>query len=401
MGFLRGLSRKIGAFGGNRAGNLTIIGAFAMPVGLAAVGAALDVASIVSTKGKLQAAADSGAVAAAAYLVNDENATEEGAIDLAKSFIRGQLGEELTTLEDTSEENQSNYDFAGCTTVTVTPTSGYGNSVTYDVTVNTCLELQLTALNVLFGSEAETVSVTSSAESTTATQNAFSMYLVLDRSGSMAWDTTTVTGEETYTYSCGYRNRSTCTGTRTTYLSKIDALKAAAGDLFDVINTADPDGLYARFASVSYNASMQTPQDFSWGTSDVETYVDNLSATGGTDSSYAMKTAYQALYDTSEDVIHEAKNGQDPEKYIVFMTDGDNNESSADTATKAWCDNAKNAGIEIFTVAFMAPDGGKSLLGYCATDTDHYFEADDADEMAAAFEYIGEKAANATTRLTQ
>lgn len=398
MVILDGGLKKLRNFGASRAGNLTIVGALAMPVGLAAVGMALDLASMIATKSKLQAAADAGAVAAAAALVNDD-ATEDEAIALAKSFIRGQLSNELLAIEDPdAESGQSTYDFEQCTDVTVTPTAGYGNSITYDVTVNTCLEMQLTALNVLLGHSSETVNVSSSAESTTATQNAMSMYLVLDRSGSMSWDTDTVTGEETYTYKCGDHQK--CEGTRTTYLSKIDALINAAGELLSVIDSADPDGLYARLAAVSYNSAMQTPQDFSWGTSDVSTYVGNLSATGGTDSSYAVKEAYESLNDGTEEAAHAAKNGQTPDKYIVFMTDGDNNYSSADTATKGWCDDAKAAGIEIYTIAFMAPDGGKSLLSYCATDDDHYFAAENADEMSAAFTYIGEKAMDATTRLT-
>ncbi|MCO6184974.1 VWA domain-containing protein [Rhizobium sp. L1K21] len=392
---------RLKVFCGDKAGNLAIIGALSMPVGLAAVGAALDLATVVSVKSKLQTAADAGAVAAAAYLVNDDNATEEKAKELAKSFIRGQVGSELSLLADKAKkEGEDGFDLDSCTSVTITPTPGYANSVTYDVKVNTCIEKQLTALNVLLGHDMETIFVKSSAQSTTATHNAFSMYLVLDRSGSMAWDTTKAIGEETYTYSCGYRNRYKCTGTRTVYLKKIDALKQAAAQLLAVIDEADPDGLYSRFAAVSYNSSTQTPQDFSWGTSDVLAYVNALPADGGTDSSYAVKTAYQALSGTSEDVAHKAKNGQKPDKYIVFMTDGDNNEASADTATKNWCDSAKASGIEIYTVAFMAPDGGKSLLGYCASGSDHYFEAEDADEMAAAFKYIGEKATDATTRLT-
>ena len=398
MVILGGGLKKLRNFSRSRAGNLTILGALAMPVGLVSVGMALDLASMIATKSKLQAAADAGAVAAAAALVNDD-ATEDEAKELAKSFIRGQLSNELLAIEDpNAESGQSTYDFDQCTDVTVTPTTGYGNSITYDVTVNTCLEMQLTALNVLLGHSSETVDVSSSAQSTTATQNAMSMYLVLDRSGSMGWDTDTVTGTQTVWVKCGYKRY--CQEEQTTYLSKIDALKNAAGELLDVINSADPDGLYARLAAVSYNSAMQTPQDFSWGTSAVTTYVNNLTATGGTDSSYAVKEAYMSLHDSTEDTAHAAKNGQTPDKYIVFMTDGDNNYSSADTATKGWCDDAKAAGIEIYTIAFMAPDGGKALLSYCATDADHYFAAENAEEMSAAFTYIGEKAMDATTRLT-
>jgi Mg-chelatase subunit ChlD len=90
-----------------------------------------------------------------------------------------------------------------------------------------------------------------------------------------------------------------------------------------------------------------------------------------------------------------------PSKYIVFMTDGDNNYTTADTTTKQWCDKARTAGIEVYSVAFMAPDRGKALLNYCATSSAHYFAAEDADDLNAAFEYIGDRATETATRLTQ
>jgi len=48
----------------------------------------------------------------------------------------------------------------------------------------------------------------------------------------------------------------------------------------------------------------------------------------------------------------------------------------------------------------MAPSRGQSLLKYCATDLSHYFDANDAAELVAAFKEIGEKATETMTRLT-
>jgi hypothetical protein len=159
--------------------------------------------------------------------------------------------------------------------------------------------------------------------------------------------------------------------------------------------------MFVRTASVSYNSAMQTPVNLAWGTNNTKTYISNLQADGGTDSGLAFKTAYNAVSASSEDTLHMNKNGQVPSKYIVFMTDGDNNYSSADTETKKWCDSARLAGIEVYSVAFMAPSRGQALLSYCATTTAHYFKAEDADDLNAAFQYIGERATATATRLTQ
>jgi hypothetical protein len=64
------------------------------------------------------------------------------------------------------------------------------------------------------------------------------------------------------------------------------------------------------------------------------------------------------------------------------------------------CTAAKDEGIEIFTVAFMAPQRGRELLLACATSTQHYKEPTDMAGLVAAFGDIGKAAAAASTRLT-
>ena len=165
----------------------------------------------------------------------------------------------------------------------------------------------------------------------------------------------------------------------------------AATSLMGKLGAADPATTLVRTGAVSYNAAMQAPVNMAWGDAGVKSYINALTATGGTDSSLAFKTAYQAISAATEDAAHMNKNGQVPSKYIVFMTDGDNNYSSADTKTLATCNSAKAAGVEIFTVAFMAPSRGQELLSECATDTSHYYDANDAAQLGAAYAapYLG------------
>jgi hypothetical protein len=253
------------------------------------------------------------------------------------------------------------------------------------------------------------------------TQGSISMYLALDKSGSMGDPTATVNADdptESYTYDCnGHYNKKgkwvydTCTGSRANYYTKIEALKIAAGNLFGQLASADPNAEYARTGAVSYDINEYTPSNLAWGTAGVSSYVNALQSGGGTNSSGAMNTAYSALTaknaagNDAEDAIHKQKTGQVPKKYIVFMTDGDNNNDSSngrsyDTLTKATCDTAKSKGIEIYTIAFMAPSGGQALLHYCASDDAHYFQAEKMEDLLAAFQAIGAKASAQLTRLT-
>jgi uncharacterized protein YegL len=294
----------------------------------------------------------------------------------------------------TEQEEQAAQDLADTALASVHRTAGAsGATNTYQVTVNGQYDVSMNAFTKLLGYETVRIGVSSTSESTTESKNALSMYLVLDRSGSMGENTST-----TYTGTCKKNGR---TYSCLKYYTKIEALKLAVADLVDQLDTADPEKKYVRTAAISYNSSSQTPTTFEWGTTTVTNYVNALTATGGTDSSNAFKTAYQKVTATSEVNAHIAKNGQkDPGKFIIFMTDGDNNYTSADTSTKAWCDSARAADVEVFSVAFMAPARGQALLSYCATDTSHYYDANDAAQLVAAFKEIGEKASMAATRLT-
>ncbi|WP_395645994.1 pilus assembly protein TadG-related protein [Terricaulis sp.] len=54
------------------------------------------------------------------------------------------------------------------------------------------------------------------------------------------------------------------------------------------------------------------------------------------------------------------------------------------------CTNIKNAGIEIYTVIFRETDNAtEQLMRNCASGNDHFYRADNAAELSAAFDAIG------------
>ncbi|MCM2475916.1 VWA domain-containing protein [Rhizobium sp. CG5] len=387
---MRGTLRRLA---NDRRGNFGLMTALILPVGMATVGVAMDMTKLMQVRSELQAAADSAALAAASALAG-QGITDDEAIELARNFLVSQMANLTNSESDTSDED-INEDLDENTLTTISETSNGSTGATYDVKVDADYNVAMNAFTSLLGYDTVTISVSSSSQSSTESKNALSMFLVLDRSGSMAEETTT-----SYTGTCTNKKGKTYSCTK--YYTKMEALQLAVADLTAQLDTADPDQIYVRTAAVSYNASMQTPTSFEWGTATALAYVNALTATGGTDSSDAMEKAYTKVTASSEVTAHTNKSGQtDPGKYILFMTDGDNNYTSADTETKATCDKAKAAGVEVYTVAFMAPTRGQTLLAYCATDTSHYYDADDAEEVVAAFKEIGEKASLATTRLTQ
>ncbi|KQT61230.1 hypothetical protein ASG54_24115 [Aureimonas sp. Leaf460] len=98
-----------------------------------------------------------------------------------------------------------------------------------------------------------------------------------------------------------------------------------------------------------------------------------------------------------------------PRKVMILMTDGDNtlihdsrgkhvkfDSKTADAQFKSVnkdtldiCTNAKKNGIEIYSIAFaVTKQEAKDLLKGCASDTAHYYDANDAAKLTAAFSGI-------------
>lgn len=398
-------SHAVKQFFRSRDGNFAILTALSLPVVIAFVGVTIDMSRLLNTRTQLQSAADSAALVASKAMA-DQGMTEAQAKVLALNFVNSQLALD-NDLGGTLDKNDID--------IVPTKVTNADGSGTYDVQVKLNLDVKMTAMTGLLGIDSRPVSVNSAARtSTESTKSPLSMYLVLDRSGSMAWDSSQY-GSYVVNYDCGYWGNwywngwrwtqdyysKTCSKTVNGYLPKINTLKIAVSNLMAQLAAADPDTKYVRTGAVSYNGSMDTPLDLDWGTTATLAYVNALIAEGSTSSSDAVKTARNKLVANSEDAAHKKKNGGVPTKYMVFMTDGENSYSSDDATTKKWCDKAKKDGTIIYTVAFMAPAAGKALLSYCASDADHYFDASDAGDLIAAFNSIGAQATSKVSRLTQ
>ncbi|MEI2301359.1 TadE/TadG family type IV pilus assembly protein [Ensifer sp. MJa1] len=416
MGRRSTVSRSFLAMLKDRSGNFGVMAAVATPLILAAGGVAIDMADMMATKTRMQDAADAAALAAASSLVSKDPPTIAKAKEIAEAFLKAQSGS--STVDDLGGgESGTGTTASGGgpiaspelpevdqATVEIEESTNGPTGKAYKVTVLNKQTLQFNAMTRLLGTKSIQLQTLATAESATESKNALSMYLVLDRSGSMAWKTNTKNTAKTscpnYT-EANWSKYPNLAATSPCYVTKVDALKTAVGDLLKQLNTADPSTLYVRTAAISYNSAQDTAGTLDWGTTGTSTYVNKLVATGGTASGNAFKTAYGRVTATTEDTAHKAKNGQVPSKYIVFMTDGDNNNTSDDTMTLTWCDTARKNNVTVYTVAFMAPDRGKALLKACATTEANYFQAEEAADLIAAFKAIGERASAMATRLTK
>ncbi len=416
------ISLLFSRFLNDRGGNFGIMTAIIAPLAFGAAGLAIDITQAMKIKGDLQAIADSASLAAARALSEEEGMTEAKARERAEKIYAGQIVNYLRTGKETDAEIDAMVKAqraAMKVTVTEKPNGSRGKS--YTVTVSSTYAMQVNAMTGLVAGKTMDLATSSTAASATESTNGISMYLALDRSGSMSFKTSTVNNSS---YSCvnytatnwRYKNTTDRWGNpylqpeRPCYVRKIDALKTAANSMFSALNKADAKSTLVRVGASAYTHETFQASPINWGTTNAAKYVAAIPSLpeGGTDANSSMTAAINALSsgNLTEKNAHAAKGNDTFSRYIVLMTDGEMTGYSADfdagldKNVRAKCDAAKKDGIQIFTVAFMAPNTGKSLLTYCASDTSYYYEPDDMEDLVTAFGEIAEKAAKATTRLT-
>lgn len=426
----------------DRGGNFGIMAALATPLLLAAGGVAVDLASMMTAKNQMQDAADAAALAAASSLVSKDPPTIAKAKEIALNFLKAQSGTSSTDVpggtdgSNVGNGSPSPTDTQTQPTIDITSTKVGTSDTAFKVTVVNKQTLQFNPMTQLLGQKSINLETVAVAESATETKNAMSMYLVLDRSGSMAFATNV---EKKPTTSCINWNAqnwgSNVKPSTPCMIDKTTTLKSAVETLLKPLAAMDPDNRYVRAGAVSYSSSVFAEEKVDWGTTKVSTYVQALKANGGTDSSGAFEKAVTALKSGTEENEHKAKNGLTPQKYIVFMTDGANThlngmalplpkpeldkygkpkpelpydratytpvDNASDTATLTQCENAKKAGIRVFTIAFMAPNQGKSVLDRCASSAADFKSPENAAALVKDFGDIGATTSGKMARLTK
>ena len=208
--------------------------------------------------------------------------------------------------------------------------------------------------------------------------------------------------------------------------SKIEALQSSVETMFDVIEDTAPrkDVLQTKIRTgmTAFDIDLVTehtvPMGFGWTT--VEHEVFDLKPSGDTNTTPAFDLAFQML-------ANDTHNADNLRKFLILMTDGENDDLNENANTIVLCNQAKAQGIQVFSIAFEAPQEGQDLLRACASgnneisdesdtqsvtisadlnqqgntvpvandaETDgqqYYFDAQNANELEAAFRQIGQE----------
>jgi Flp pilus assembly protein TadG len=137
------------------------------------------------------------------------------------------------------------------------------------------------------------------------------------------------------------------------------------------------------------------PLSYNW--SALKTLIGNMEPTGNTNQGIGMAWAWMTL--TQSDPYNAP--AKDPnytyKDAIILLSDGLNtqnrwysNASQIDARQKILCDNAKAAGITVYTVQVnTGGDPTSGVLQYCASGPQNFYSVTSASQTAAVFSSIG------------
>lgn len=430
------MKKRLGALVSDRQGNFAIMTALTLPLLMGVAGAGLELTRALQVKSDIQNAADAATLAAATKFreTAGEMSDEELKTEVARFLSASEFAQELSDadqkiLAPTLGENAPSdveKKAAGVEIGTATSRFKTDKGTGFKVSTTINYQMPLNPMLEFIGAKSIKLSATSTSESSFNNGSPMSMYLVLDRSGSMSFKTDTIDKSRYYCQNYTAENWKYYPGLQSSipcYVNKSTSLKTAVSFLVTTLNTSDPtykagsspESTLVRTAAIAYNDASFSAQQMSWGTARANTYVQAIPQLpqGGTNANSALTTAYNALKSdngkletTAEGREHAAKGNAFYNRYIVLMTDGEMTGNSStwnasiDEQVRATCAKAKKDDIKIFTIAFMAPDKGKTLLQACATSLDNYYAPENMEEIVAAFGDIAKKAAGNVSRLT-
>lgn len=375
----------------------SIAGVFGVtaPLLIICVGVAYDTSQLTNTKGQAQLMADNIGLNASIFVKENDRTPEniaEGYVhdqwysgnELGLSFGHGVVGNNKTRFK-------VSYDDVGEQVV---------------VEVETDIKPAFMQISGNRSVEFTTLSVVKYAKK--AYTNPASIFLVVDNSGSMAFD------DKPQSYQWG----PTPAGTR----PRITGMKEALSDFNEhlsktiVPDQSNPDRKFLRMGMTAYNTNIINSRTVSprWGTIP-DNNINSMVADGGTVPTQALQRVQSWM--TSEDTLHEAVNGSDePLKYVILMADGANSYSNTDAQSLAVCNSLKANGVEVFTIGYalepgyfytgtwgvkynspnyyISPsvkDNAQDFLRDCASSSQHFILAEDTDALKVAFDKIGEE----------
>ncbi|WP_354688025.1 vWA domain-containing protein [Candidatus Liberibacter africanus] len=126
-----------------------------------------------------------------------------------------------------------------------------------------------------------------------------------------------------------------------------------------------------------------------WGVRGIEQKIPDIRLVYDTNSTPGLKYAYNQIFDENEEFLHHSRGHDDYKKYIIFLTDGRNNDPEQNIHSKWFCNEAKKKGAIVYVIDINETDPyAVNFLKTCASPGQFYF-VENSNSMHNAFVKIG------------
>ncbi len=299
-------------FGREENGNIAMMFAFCITMCVGIAGAAVDFGVLSSAESRSQQIGDAVALSAAVYVRNksgNPEDREDGGIPPGR-HTAASLGYDFTSLvKGGADEVFIDIEYDQTNSEAVVSVSGKTETTLWRALGKDELDFR-------------TVSVVSFED--VQVNDAASIVLVLDNSGSMNFD------DRPYTVNSSGNRVEPVDAVR-----RIDALESTVMDFINYISPLVGDqsndkNKMVRTGMLAYNSDTITERTVPMGWRfPTESQVTAMEAQGGTNSAPPLDTAREWMLGTDspttgEDYHHNQMNGRTPLKFVIFMTDGIN-----------------------------------------------------------------------------
>jgi Flp pilus assembly protein TadG len=138
-------------------------------------------------------------------------------------------------------------------------------------------------------------------------------------------------------------------------------------------------------------------------------YVESLDPSGGTAGHLGIAWGWYMISPDWWETVGGSQplNYDEPDtaKALILMTDGafnatiSNTQGSSTWQSKQLCDNIKDKGVVIYSVAFQAPQSGEDVLEYCSSGPEFFFNPRTGQQLTQSYQAIATSISD--LRLTQ
>ncbi|WP_354688026.1 vWA domain-containing protein [Candidatus Liberibacter africanus] len=128
-----------------------------------------------------------------------------------------------------------------------------------------------------------------------------------------------------------------------------------------------------------------------WGIKRLVKSMRNMKFGINTDSTPGMQYAYDQIFDKKATSEHRSRGHEKHKKYIIFLTDGENNSMDSDFKSLSICNMAKEQGAIIYTIDIQyAKERAEKFLKNCSSPDHFYLITDLSLDMHNVFSNIGQ-----------